>query len=197
MSIKKLFNKKYLNRVINICDSFIGYLQQIKPNFLLKFINIFLSYLKIFTLFCLIWTIFSGNSDKFLVVCGIISVILSFIFCLKMKVISYKSYIVKLSFFKYIYFLLRDIIKSTIDVVKVIYSKNSHIAPSIIAININKLTEQEKILFSNLITMTPGTFVIAVDNDNYLIHALNKDDFENKDNKEILDLLNKMRNDKI
>ena len=43
------------------------------------------------------------------------------------------------------------------------------------------------------ITMTPGTFVIAIDGDNFLIHALNLKDLEFKDNSKIKNLLTKMR----
>lgn len=79
--------------------------------------------------------------------------------------------------------------------VKIIYAEKLKINPGTITMNVSKLTNQEKILFSNLITMTPGTFVIAVEGDNFLIHALNKDDLQFKDNREIKTLLQKMRSD--
>jgi multisubunit Na+/H+ antiporter MnhE subunit len=59
--------------------------------------------------------------------------------------------------------------------------------------NVSKLNDQEKVLFANLITMTPGTFVIAIEGDNFLIHALNRKDLEFKNNSEITKLLRKMR----
>ena len=77
--------------------------------------------------------------------------------------------------------------------VKIIFSKKIDINPGTMTINTSKLDNQEKVLFANLITMTPGTFVIAVEGDNFLIHALNRDDLDFKDNQEIINLLNKIR----
>ena len=46
-----------------------------------------------------------------------------------------------------------------------------------------------------MITMTPGTFVIAVEGNNFLIHALNKDDlnFDKNNNKKMTELIKKIR----
>ena len=164
-----------------------------KNNTLLRYVFKSLSYLKIILLFVLLWVFFSGNPDPLLIVCGIIAVILTFIFCIIGKVASPDSYIIKLGFFKYVYVLIKDVIVSSIQMVRIIYSEKLNINPGTITLNVGNLTDQEKVLFSNLITMTPGTFVIAIEGDNFLIHALNKDDLEFKDNKEITQLIKKMR----
>lgn len=154
-------------------------------NFCLKIF----AYTKIFFLFTILWVLFSGNDDKFLVICGIISIIITFIACVIGKIISPDSYIVKLVFFKYVYILLRDILFSTVRMVKLIYLEKLNIDPGTITINTSMLTNQEKVLFANLITMTPGTFVIAVNGDNFLIHALNRKNLDFKNNQQIMNLL--------
>ena len=159
-------------------------------------INNFISYIKIFTLLAVLWIVFSGSKDKFLIVCGIISVVFSFIICKHLKLFSTNSYIIKLSFFRYLYKLFRDLISSSIKMIKIIYSNKLEINPSIVEINTEKLTNQEKVLFSNLITMTPGTFVIAVEGNNFLIHVLNRKDLSFENNKKILNLLKKIDNGK-
>jgi len=153
------------------------------------------SYLKIILIFTIMWSVFSGSKDPLMIACGIVGVIATFILCILGKIISPTSYIIRLSFFRYVYILLRDVIISSIQMVKIIYAEKLKINPGTITMNVSKLTNQEKILFSNLITMTPGTFVIAVEGDNFLIHALNKDDLQFKDNREIKTLLQKMRSD--
>ena len=164
---------------------------------LLKTLYQVYSYGKIILLFAILWVFFSGNSDPLMVSCGIFAVIFTFIVCLKAEIISLESYIIKVSFFKYVYVLLRDVIVSSIQMVKIIYADKLVIDPGTITINVGQLTDQEKVLFSNLITMTPGTFVIAIEGDNFLIHALNRRDLEFKNNKEITNLLQKMRNKHI
>ena len=65
--------------------------------------------------------------------------------------------------------------------------------PGTTIVNVSRLSNQEKVLFSNLITMTPGTFVIAVEGNNFLIHALNRNNLNFRNNYEITKLLKKMR----
>ena len=154
--------------------------------------NLF-SYLKIFALICLLWALFSGSKDPFLVKCGVISIISTFVLCIVGNIISPNSYVVRLGFFKYVFILLRDVVVSTLQMVKIIYSEKLSIDPGTITMNVSKLNDQEKVLFANLITMTPGTFVIAIEGDNFLIHALNRKDLEFKNNSEITKLLKKMR----
>ena len=154
--------------------------------------NLF-SYLKIFALICLLWALFSGSKDPFLVKCGVISAIATFVLCAVGNIISPNSYVVRLGFFKYAFILLRDVVVSTLQMVKIIYSEKLNIDPGTITMNVSKLNDQEKVLFANLITMTPGTFVIAIEGDNFLIHALNRKDLEFKNNSEITKLLKKMR----
>ena len=154
--------------------------------------NLF-SYLKIFALICLLWALFSGSKDPFLVKCGVISIITTFVLCIIGSIISPNSYVVRLGFFKYVFILLRDVAVSTLQMVKIIYSEKLNIDPGTITMNVSKLNDQEKVLFANLITMTPGTFVIAIEGDNFLIHALNRKDLEFKNNSEITKLLKKMR----
>ena len=151
------------------------------------------SYLKIFALICLLWALFSGSKDPFLVKCGVISIITTFVLCIIGSIISPNSYVVRLGFFKYVFILLRDVVVSTLQMVKIIYSERLNIDPGTITMNVSKLNDQEKVLFANLITMTPGTFVIAIEGDNFLIHALNRKDLEFKNNSEITKLLKKMR----
>ena len=152
------------------------------------------AYLKVLLLLALLWVVLSGNSDPFLIACGVVCVLATFVICLAMKVVSPQSYVLRISFFKYIYVLLRDVIVSSIQMLKIIYSEKININPGTTMMNVSNLTDQEKVMFSNMITMTPGTFVIAVDGDNFLIHAINKKDLNFSSNKDMVKLLKKMRN---
>ena len=162
---------------------------------ILKWLMVIFNYVKIFALLAILWYIFSGSNDKFLLVCGAISVLTTFLFCILGKIVSSDFYIIKLGFIKYIAVLMKNIITSTIQIVKIIYSRKIVINPGTIIVNASRLNDQEKVLFANMITMTPGTFVIAVEGNNFLIHALNKDDlnFDKNNNKKMTELIKKIR----
>jgi multicomponent Na+:H+ antiporter subunit E len=157
------------------------------------YLLLWLSYLKIIILFAILWLFFSGNKDPLMIFCGIIAVIFTFIFCLITKIISPKTYILKLSFFEYIIALAKGIVSSSIQMIRIIFSSKLVINPGTAIVNVSNLTDQEKVLFSNLITMTPGTFVIAIEGDNFLIHALNRDDLNFERNIKLSAFLKKMR----
>jgi multicomponent Na+:H+ antiporter subunit E len=152
-----------------------------------------LNYLKIFVAIFIFWFLLSWNLHYFFIICGIISTVITFFLCYKMHVLSNDSHFFKLNFFIYIYALLKDIIKSAVNVVKLVFSESIKIDPAIKVINVSKLNRQEKVLFANLITMTPGTFVIAIDGDEFLIHAIDKKNLEFTNNNKIAKLLYKMR----
>ena len=160
-----------------------------------KSLMVIINYMKIFALLAILWYIFSGSNDKFLLTCGAISVLTTFIICIFGKIISNDFYIIKLGFIKYIVVLMKNIIASTVQIVKIIYSRKIIINPGTIIVNASRLNDQEKVLFANMITMTPGTFVIAVEGNNFLIHALNKDDlnFDKNNNKKMTELIKKIR----
>lgn len=163
----------------------------------LKQVSTLYAYGKIITVFSLLWIIFSGNDDPLMVGCGIFAICFTFFLCIKNNIISPNSYIIKLTFVKYVYILLRDVVISSIQMIKIIFAEKLNINPGTKTINVSQLTDQEKVLFANLITMTPGTFVIAIEGDNFLIHALNKQDLDFKNNIEIKNLLRKMRNKQL
>ena len=153
----------------------------------------YIAYFKITLLLSVLWIFFSGNNDPLMICCGIFAIIFTVTISIYTNIISTDSYIVKVAFFKYVYILMRDVIISSIKMIKIVYSDKLNINPGTITMNVKRLTDQEKVLFANLITMTPGTFVIAINGDCFLIHALNKNDLEFKNNSEITALLKKMR----
>ena len=159
-------------------------------NFLVKSF----AYTKIILLLSVLWFLFSGSKDYFMIICGIISVFFTFITCLIGKIISTESFVLRLYFLKYIFVLIKNIITSSFQLIKIIYSEKLLINPEMIIANTSNLTNQEKVLFSNSITMTPGTFVISVEKNSFLIHTIDKSCLNLKKNNEIANLLRKIKN---
>ena len=167
----------------------------IKHKTFFRFLSIIFSYSKIIVLLTLLWFIFSGTFKPFLVICGVVSIVATFIICKIAKIFSVKSYLLKFTFIQYVILLIKDIIVSTINITKIVYADKIKINPGTISINTNLINDQEKVMLANLITMTPGTFVIAVNGDEFLIHSLNYDEFTS--NKKLNKIFEKSRKAQI
>lgn len=75
---------------------------------------------------------------------------------------------------------LIELIKSNISVLKVILSPKLNLRPGIFALETELEKDWEVTILSNLITLTPGTLVLEVSDDNktLYIHAMDIDDVE-------------------
>ncbi len=73
--------------------------------------------------------------------------------------------------------------------IKNIFDENSSFETQTKTINVGFLTKEEKILFANLITMTPGTFVISVSGDDFLIHSIDVEEMNSLDANKISKLV--------
>lgn len=73
---------------------------------------------------------------------------------------------------------IKELIKSNIDIVKLVYTPKPEIEPGIFAYQTELETDWELTLLANLITLTPGTLSVAISNDNSIIyiHAMDIDD---------------------
>jgi multicomponent Na+:H+ antiporter subunit E len=81
---------------------------------------------------------------------------------------------------KLLYIFLIELVKSNISVLKVILSPKLNLRPGIFALETELKKDWEITILSNLITLTPGTLVLEVSEDNktLYIHAMDIDDVE-------------------
>ncbi|SDB90374.1 multisubunit sodium/proton antiporter, MrpE subunit [Pelagirhabdus alkalitolerans] len=80
-----------------------------------------------------------------------------------------------LNFFSLIGTLVVEIIKSNIQVAKIVLSPKMPIDPGFIKIPVKPKKNVNKVLYGNVITLTPGTLTVDIIGDQYIIHALTKD----------------------
>lgn len=75
---------------------------------------------------------------------------------------------------------IKELIKSNIDIVKLVYTPKPDIEPGIFAYETELKSDWELTLLANLITLTPGTLSVAISNDNstIYIHAMDIDDID-------------------
>lgn len=126
----------------------------------------------------LFWFLLSGHLEPLLLGFGVASVALTFYLSHRMNVIDHESYPLHLSyklpgFYLYI---LKEITKANIDVVKRILKWNSSsIKPQLVDIQQSQTTDLGAVIYANSITLTPGTVTIKLSDDKLLVHALCKE----------------------
>ena len=70
--------------------------------------------------------------------------------------------------------LIVEIIKANIDVVKLVLSPTSKISPTMVRVRASQQTDLGQVVYANSITLTPGTISVDVANDEILVHALSE-----------------------
>ncbi|ALP53585.1 hypothetical protein Tel_10830 [Candidatus Tenderia electrophaga] len=126
----------------------------------------------------LFWIFLSGHLEPLLLGLGMASVALTVFLSRRMNVIDHESYPLHLSakfpgFFVYI---LREIVKANIDVVRRILSwRATPISPQMIEIPQPQESDLGAVIYANSITLTPGTVTISLSKNSLTVHALSKE----------------------
>ena len=71
--------------------------------------------------------------------------------------------------------LVVEIVKSNINVAKIVLNPKMPIEPSFVRVPVRFKKDFNKVLYGNVVTLTPGTLTVDIDEDEYIIHALTKD----------------------
>ncbi len=123
-------------------------------------------------IFFLIWILLSGLMDRFYLISGMGAAFISAI--IYRNLTKHESFRVVFSagIMSYCLWLFIEIIKSSWDVTKKIWSYNLEISPSIKLIQTKLHSPGKKILYAGSITLTPGTISIDLDHNSILVHAL-------------------------
>ncbi len=72
----------------------------------------------------------------------------------------------------YWFWLGREIIKSNIDVARLILDPAMPISPNVFTVRADQKTELGRVTYANSITLVPGTVAMDVDEDVITVHAL-------------------------
>lgn len=68
--------------------------------------------------------------------------------------------------------LIGQVVKSNIDVVRVIFAPRERLAPQLVRIPIAQTDDLGRTIHANSVTLTPGTLACEVDDDAMLVHCL-------------------------
>jgi multicomponent Na+:H+ antiporter subunit E len=78
----------------------------------------------------------------------------------------------------YIFWLLREILKSTFDVLKIVWSRDMNLSENMDWLDTNTSDESFLTIYGNSITLTPGTATLDIKNNMILVHSLRKASFD-------------------
>ena len=128
-------------------------------------------------LLAVFWVINSGHFDALLLSFGVFSVVLVMYLSHRMTKANgdYQPPIIlspKLPL--YVLWLMKEIVKSNIEVIVCIWQKKPAIEPRVIKVKASQQSDLYKVLYANSITMTPGTVTLEIEGDEFTVHALTR-----------------------
>ena len=125
------------------------------------------------------WLLLSGVYKSLIIAFGLFSVVLTIYFVKRMDKIDGYQVVFDIRFFKFVgYFiwLLGEIAKSNIQVIKTILQGDNNINQKMFYKKTTQSSDIGKVIFANSITLTPGTISVSVEGDDILVHSLNFED---------------------
>ena len=152
--------------------------------------------IKMFIILFLIWIIFNGQFNLEIAVFGVmISGLIYWFAC------RFMGYDPKMDLFlgkrifqilHYTFVLVKEIIKANFEVIKMIISSRYEIEPAVVRFKTDLKTPFARVLLANSITLTPGTITVSLEDDEYVVHCLDKSLAEGINSSVFVTLLRKM-----
>lgn len=125
----------------------------------------------------ILWLIFAGSLTVTNLVSGILVSGLLTLLCTKFLGYGTGRFLRSLRkvgpFLGYLLFLLKEIFVSNLAVLGLIYRKKEP-EPRLVRFRSGLKSEGANVLVANSITLTPGTFTVALEGDDFTVHALDR-----------------------
>jgi multicomponent Na+:H+ antiporter subunit E len=122
-----------------------------------------------------VWLLWSGHTEPFLLALGVLSTLLSVWVSGRMRIVDDEGAPVQLGirpFTQYAPWLFKEIVKSNIAVTKIILSRKMKLQRNLIEVGANQKSALGRVILANSITLTPGTVSVNMKNDRIVVHAL-------------------------
>ena len=148
----------------------------------------------------LAWIIFNGRITLEIVIFGIVIAAAVFAFMCKFMDYSIKKelrlYKKVPQFLKYVFLLVKEIIKANMAVIKMILTRREVTEPTLVKVHTDLKSETAKVMLANSITLTPGTITVSMEDDTLLVHCLDKSLSEGMEDSDFVKMLEKMEGEK-
>lgn len=132
-----------------------------------------------YIIFFLIWIIFNGQFTLEIAALGAVIAGVMYIFICK-----FMNYSPKIDFIlmkkliyilQYIFILLKEIIKANYLVVKMIMTSRYELEPAVVRFKADLKTTPARVMLANSITLTPGTITVFLEENEYVVHCLDRE----------------------
>ncbi len=147
-------------------------------------------------LFFFIWIIFNGRITTEIVAFGVGIAVFMFAFICKFMDYSLQKeklfYQKIFSFCGYVFLLAKEIVKANLSVIHLILTGNEILEPVIVTFRTKLKTETARVILANSITLTPGTITVSMEEDELVVHCLDKSLAEGIENSIFEKMLEKM-----
>lgn len=137
------------------------------------------SYLILFFLLILFWTIIHGQWKVESLLIGSVCAVAILYLNRDLIFTAEEGGPITLSFLFHfvtlIAVLLVEIVKSNIQVAKIVLDPKLPISPCFVQVPVRPRKDFNKVLYGNVVTLTPGTLTVDITEEHYVIHALTQD----------------------
>ena len=96
----------------------------------------------------------------------------------------------------YICVLVWEIIKANFAVIKLMTASRYELEPVLVRFKTNLKTKQARVVLANSITLTPGTITVTLEDDEYVVHCLDKELAKGMNHSVFVELLEKLEKTK-
>tara|TARA_Y100001936_G_scaffold252375_1_gene311743 strand:+ start:3773 stop:4264 length:492 start_codon:yes stop_codon:yes gene_type:complete len=123
-----------------------------------------------------VWLVLSGHYTLLITTLGVISCAVVVSIMQRMDLIDQEGHPIHLTWraFTYIPWLIIEIIKANIDVLKLILAPSLPVTPTLLRVKASQTSDLGQVIYANSITLTPGTISVDVANGEILVHALTR-----------------------
>jgi len=130
-----------------------------------------------FVILLVLWLIFAGSVTVTNLILGVLVSGLITLLCTKFMGYDTKRFYRGLTkadeIAVYLAYLLKEIVRENFDVLRFIYRKGQP-KPMLVRFNGGVQHEALRVLVANSITLTPGTYTVKLEGDEYAVHALDE-----------------------
>ena len=130
-----------------------------------------------FVILLALWLVFAGSVTVTNLILGALVAGLITLLCTKYMGYDTKRFFRKLSktdeIAVYLAYLLKEIVKENFDVLRFIYRKGQP-KPMLVHFHGGVQNDALRVLVANSITLTPGTYTVRLEGDEYAVHALDE-----------------------
>ena len=121
-----------------------------------------------------LWLGLSGIYTPLLLTLSVISILISVLLASRLETVDREGapYARTPFLFSYWAWLLVEIFKANLPVIRACVSANLDINPALVKVKTRCESDLAKTIFANSITLTPGTVTVEVEGDKLLVHAL-------------------------